>query len=549
MRCKTRTPQTAIAIFIFVLALSLRSAAQVSSYPGTRQSQSIRNLPKYPVSGIVLNSATGDPIFRALVQVGTNTTFSDHEGRFKFAAVQQMSAAIGARKPGFFSEQELSQRRRNQRPVQIGPEMQPVTIKLVPEGVIAGRVVNEQGEPLEGIKITATDPRVVNGRKTWQISARVSTNDLGEFRIAGLKPGSYFISTAAKGQPIEMLPEVFQDNNGYPPVYYPGTTEVASATPLQIIPGKTVLIDLILKPGPFFVVSGTVRGLLPDRFANIEFTNGSNEDPSFGLRFDVHSGKFRAFVLPGVCTIKARGQDAPDAAVYAETTLNVIANVSDVSLQLLPLNSIPINVRMRTNKPADRYTPIPSFGMRREPNISVTIRSQDRSHPDGFASMSEGSPPFFALRNLHPGKFVVEAVPSSSALYVESIFRGAADLSRDELSIVVNESEAIEVSVRDDGATLTGKVQDSGTDTEATILLVPQRSPLQIKTVSTNSEGAFQQSALAPGDYKVFAFENVDDLEYTNPEALLQYSAEAAFISLQADQKAMVKLNVIRRKE
>jgi hypothetical protein len=41
----------------------------------------------------------------------------------------------------------------------------------------------------------------------------------------------------------------------------------------------------------------------------------------------------------------------------------------------------------------------------------------------------------------------------------------------------------------------------------------------------------------------------VDDLEYTNPEALLQYSAEAAFISLQADQKAMVKLNVIRRKE
>src|SRR5215472_15306131 len=66
----------------------------------------------YTVSGIVVNSVTGDPVRRALVQItnlagGPSSSFTDSEGKFQFTHVPGADVELVARKPGFFNDQEL----------------------------------------------------------------------------------------------------------------------------------------------------------------------------------------------------------------------------------------------------------------------------------------------------------------------------------------------------------------------------------------------------------------------------------------------------------
>jgi hypothetical protein len=57
--------------------------------------------------------------------------------------------------------------------------------------------------------------------------------------------------------------------------------------------------------------------------------------------------------------------------------------------------------------------------------------------------------------------------------------------------------------------------------------------------------GAFSLSGLTPGDYTVYAFTDISGLEYTNPEALREFSGQK--ITLGPGAKAALQLNLITR--
>jgi hypothetical protein len=57
---------------------------------------------------------------------------------------------------------------------------------------------------------------------------------------------------------------------------------------------------------------------------------------------------------------------------------------------------------------------------------------------------------------------------------------------------------------------------------------------------------SFQIPQLAPGEYKVLAVYNPEDLEYDNPEAMRKYLSKARDVLLAPNQKAKVELEVVR---
>jgi hypothetical protein len=59
----------------------------------------------------------------------------------------------------------------------------------------------------------------------------------------------------------------------------------------------------------------------------------------------------------------------------------------------------------------------------------------------------------------------------------------------------------------------------------------------------------FSLGKLAPGEYLVFAFDRIHDIEYSNPEVLQNYSSHAAHITLSANQRAQVALELIHTEE
>src|SRR5262249_13085538 len=111
----------------------------------------------YTLSGAVINSVTGEPIGRALVQLNINPiaghesandgapaerrlTLTDRQGHFRFEGLSRTRVSLSAKKPGFFTERELAEGQSREDAVEVGPNVPTVLLKLTPEAVIIGHV-------------------------------------------------------------------------------------------------------------------------------------------------------------------------------------------------------------------------------------------------------------------------------------------------------------------------------------------------------------------------------------------------------------------------
>jgi hypothetical protein len=135
--------------------------------------------------------------------------------------------------------------------------------------------------------------------------------------------------------------------------------------------------------------------------------------------------------------------------------------------------------------------------------------------------------------------------------YVRSARSGSTNLLRDELIVPAGGTvPPIEVVLRDDGAKVDIHVQAEKLPPLVHILLLPEFAPSQ-RALSFSASGSddVQYAGLAPGDYKVLAFESTDAIEYENPEVMQKYSAKTAHVTLTAHGSSKVTVELIREGE
>ena len=251
----------------------------------------------YTLRGTVVNSATGEPVHGALVQL-----FADRQrsqltgpgGEFQFEKIPQGTFTLRAQKPGFFFPPELPTSRVQPAMITIGADQPPVVLKLVPEGILSGRVAGDNGEPIESLPVQLLFDRIENGKRTRAMARGASTDEQGEFRLAELQPGKYFIFIGPSSGPAVYPASLSQPGaRGYPGAFYPGVPDLASAAPIEITPGKHAEINLTLSSQPFYRVSGTISGHLQNQGINLEIINAAGQPMQSGLQFDPAKGVFR----------------------------------------------------------------------------------------------------------------------------------------------------------------------------------------------------------------------------------------------------------------
>ncbi len=506
----------------------------------------------YTLNGTVVSSVTGEPLSRAVVQLsadGERSTFTDHEGHFQFKGLPLLRATLVAHKPSFFNENEIARSRPSQQFVDIGPGIPPVVIKLIPAAVIVGHVNDASGLPLEGVALNLINSRIVNGRKQLQQQGGTASNEEGEFRIPNLTSGSYYVVARPRWNRNLVTANGATKEEAFPAVYYPDAPDLAGATSIQLTPGQRAQVEFTLRPAPVFSISGVVTGYASGRGVGLQFVSSSGDPISSAVRFNQETGTFHARVTsgsPGI--IKAHAEDPNGHPLYAEKTLNLTGNLAGIHLALIPALSIPIIVRMEETKPQPpEENPSADHIGRRSMPFSIHLSSLDRSRPDAWSSI-EGEPenPSLAIRNIEEGKYRIETMSQNNSWYVKSISYGSTDLLREDLVVAPGGLSSLEVVLSDDGATLSGSVQSDNIEGSATVLVVPERTPQAVKTVYVSGNGGFYVNDLAPGDYKVLAFDHLDGLEYTNPEVLREYSSKAAEISLQSNEKTTIKVDLVK---
>jgi len=231
---------------------------------------------KYKIEGTVINSVTGEAVPRALVQLmgpAQESVLTGGDGRFHFDAVPEGQVAVTGIKPGFFDQMERKRRYWMQYAITVGPDTKPITVTLVPEGVIHGHVEDVNGEPIENAQIRVTQFRIQEGRKERQEAAYGKTDEEGNFRIADLRQGTYYVGVEANFSRLQnLIEQAKKSREGYPAVvYYPNSPDLSAAQPVNLTPGQRIELQFSLKREPMFHVSGKVTGVPPGMSANFQW--------------------------------------------------------------------------------------------------------------------------------------------------------------------------------------------------------------------------------------------------------------------------------------
>jgi hypothetical protein len=157
--------------------------------------------------GVVIDPAGGQAVANAEVALGgapgtvRNTkVLTDAEGRFVFLDLPKGTYTITAAKAGY-AEGAYGRRRAGGllQPITLGDaeRLADLRVPLWKFGVIAGRVLDEAGEPLVGIVVRAMQRTVVAGRFKLTPGPQTRTDDWGRYRLPSLTPGDYAIVVPA----------------------------------------------------------------------------------------------------------------------------------------------------------------------------------------------------------------------------------------------------------------------------------------------------------------------------------------------------------------
>jgi hypothetical protein len=196
---------------------------------------------KCSVEGEVVNAQTGDPLKKARVRLYSNdgrqnnnySAVTDGGGYCIIQDIEPGNYMLFGERNGFAQAQYSVQL-----PLGAGQRIRDLNLRLVPFGVITGRILDEDGEPVEHVQVAVT--RYGSRRAQLSQAGAGQTDDLGEYRIFGLDAGKYYLSATYHQLNLmatqDRTPEGGPDE-GYAPTFYPGTSDRAGAVAINVAPG------------------------------------------------------------------------------------------------------------------------------------------------------------------------------------------------------------------------------------------------------------------------------------------------------------------------
>ena len=191
---------------------------------------------------------------------------TDQDGRFAFPHLRPGEYRVELQRTGYAPLDDAGQG--HTITLADGQAIDDLQLHMQKGAVIAGRILGPSGEPQADVRVMAlrrmegprTPPRLIPA----PMQGMQQTNDLGEFRLAGLPPGEYFVSAAPNmqspyGGPGIAAPPPSQSRTAVTTTYYPGTTDQAAAQPVAVARGAEVgNISFMLQSLPVFRISGVV---------------------------------------------------------------------------------------------------------------------------------------------------------------------------------------------------------------------------------------------------------------------------------------------------
>ena len=525
------------------------------------------------LAGHVVNALTGEPVKKAEISLRTQnggnagmsfspisrqgySTTSEADGTFRMEGIEPGNYNLTGIKAGFLHTNYGAKKPSQAGTVlslSPGQQMTDVSFGLYPQAVITGKVVDSDGDPVTGGMVQAVRQTWMRGKLRYMPHGVGQVNDVGEYRIANLSPGKYYLS-------VQQPPMGRMGTQGANPApgkpdtrlvrtYYPGATTPDNATTVEVKAGQDLTgMDIRMQSAQTYHIRGKVAGSLPEGSTISVSPRGDQWFPFFGGHDNVKpDGTFdiagvapgsyilNYFVLSG--NIRSAGHQNVDVGE---------GDVDGVTLAVSAPGSLRGTVRVEGAPQAGTAQVDAS-------NIHISLMPSEMGGMMGpmpnAKAAKDGS---FTLDNISPGKYYVQA-NAPKGTYLKSVRYGSADVTGKELDLSSGAGGEIEVVYRYGPGEVDGTVQQpqnsaAQSAVTAQILLVPNTLNADgsgVRFGSTNTNGGFTMAEVPPGHYRAYALEEMNSEDTGNPEVLKQLEQKATEVEVKENEKKQIQLPLI----
>lgn len=566
------------AIFFSNLLFPVVVLAQIAPQSPTKAT----DLPadqKCVLQGRVTNSANGEPVKRARVRANrlgpaavalqAGWIRSEMDGTFCFADLEPGDYVVSGQHAAFLvTEYRARHFLQSGTVLTLLPneQIKDVNLALIPEAIVSGKILDQEGNPVPRVMVGLLSQRWVHGEQRYRSFAEFGhTNDSGEYRIAGLSPGKYYIY-AQKIYPQKAHAEFDPQNQraaDKPEIravqtFYPESATMAGATPLDVQAGQDLRgMDIRLHNAPTYHIRGKVSGALPE---DIEFgdlrvsAETGSEETSYYRGWQTMVRGTGAFDLPGVPTGKYRIRLITSEPVPREFgSQSQFVDVGSADVDDLPVNIVPsLTVHGRIQLEGN---PGPSTGLADLKTVHVSLLPSEQTFPPSLPLHKASPDGTFTIADVSPGKYTVQA-NAPLGTYLKSVHINQQEISKREVDLTGAKSGELTLVFRYGVAEVDGKVRMVGDLKSANqaapppyalVVLVPKTDRSLLATIfrNTNQNGVFSMKQVPPGVYRAYAFEDIQIDELQNPEVLRFLAAKGVEVDLKENDEKQIQLTLI----
>jgi hypothetical protein len=509
------------------------------------------------VAGTVRSDSTGQPLRRAQVLLSpadaggsSLVQTTDDHGKFSFPKVLPGTYSVSVQCDGYLKQTAGRIGAYKMPPIfliQPGQDVTALDFRMVPTVVITGKVKFDDAEPAMNVTIQLYREYYRRGRHGWAVAATAQTNDLGEYRVHGLEPGSYYVAALyqAPALPPNAEEQIRTDASGkpreelsYAVTFYPEVQKLADAVAVRLPPGQEIAsIDIFLTLVHTVRIHGRVLSALSGKVVegpsitlrwNDAENTGSVSAP-VNVTFDKdHNFEIKG-VTPGPYLLIATGTD-DSKTLTARTAISVgDADVEALSIVIGPQQ----NWKGKVVLDGDESTKLPGLGVELQPRRATA--SAVRAYVDKNLE--------FTVPFLPQETYDLEVLNAPQDVYLEAVRVGKNDTLAGGLEAEPGaEPQEMEVVLSTRGGKVLGRAvtaaDSSIVATGASVLLIPD-PPLgrshAYKLAYADQFGNFLMHGVAPGNYIVVAWFDQPPCEVYNPNDLAACRAQGAKLTISDD--------------
>lgn len=520
---------------LLVLAESALAASQAASVPPGIVSGG------YRIAGTVVSKTDGHPLGRARIttrdakdQQKFESVITSENGKFEFSGLPAGKYSLEGAKRGFIS---ASYDQHDQFSTAIvtgaGLNTESLVLRLAPDAVITGHVLDEVGEPVRHATVMLYYDDHSGGVDRIRQSRGAQTDDQGTYEMTPLRPGTYFMSASA--QPWYAVHRNLQsaesESQGqratvdrsldvaYPVTFYGDLADAESATPIPVRGGDHLQADIHLTPVPalrllFHVPDNGKNGfampqLQQPTFDGSTFVQVSETrmvSPELVEITGIPAGRYNVRVASGGGNWQQlNGVDLNKDGEQIDTSNAEVLSQVKVSVQVPGEPTIPSGL---------------AVGLRSGNKLLTALQIVEPKGEKGEKGETEFS-------QLAPGSYEVVVRGSAMRYSIAHMSAEGAQVSGHTLTVAAGSSVSLSLKLVGGNVEIEGAVKKAGKGfSGAMVVLVPKNPEMNsdlFRRDQSDLDGTFTLHGVVPAAYTLLAIENGWDLDWAQPGVIAAY--------------------------